>query len=190
MYDSEKKLLMEVAAGNENAFRQLFYQYHEQLGRYIFHITHSHELTEEIVQDIFLKIWMNNEALAEIKNFKAYLFVLSKNHTLNYLRKLAKELSQKRKWEEDFLSIQFLDNVPENTYYRLLDEAIDRLPPQQQKVYLLSRHQRLKHAEIADQLNISKETVKSYLKIATASITAYITSNLVCFILGIRLFFN
>lgn len=182
MYDSEEKLLMEVAAGNENAFRQLFYQHHTQLGRYIFSITHSQESAEEIVQDVFLKIWLNKEALAEIKNFKAYLFVLSKNHTLNYLRKLGRELSLKKKWEDDFVIMQSSYNIPENTYYRLLDEAIDHLPSQQQKVYLLSRHQRLKQSEIASKLNLSKETVKSYLKIATASITTYISSNLKFFI--------
>jgi RNA polymerase sigma-70 factor (family 1) len=177
MYNSEKRLLEEVAAGNEHAFQQLFYQYHEHLGKHVFYITQSHELTEEIVQDVFLKIWLNKEALIEIKNLKAYLFVLSKNHTLNFLRKLGKELLLKKKWEEDFLNMRTSDNIPENTYYRLLDEAIDHLPSQQQKVYLLSRHQRLKQSEIARKLNLSKETVKSYLKIATTSITAYISSH-------------
>lgn len=177
MDDSEKRLLSGAAAGNEQAFGQLFTQYHQQLGRYIFRITNSRELTEEIVQEVFARVWVNQKALAEVRDFRAYLFVLSKNYTLNYLRKLTNELMLKNKWKDEVVRTAAHDPIPD-VYYRLLDEAIDQLPRQQRKVYLLSRHERLKYAEIADKLNLSPETVKSYLKIATASITSYITSNL------------
>ena len=63
-------------------------------------------------------------------------------------------------------------------YYSLLDEAIDHLPPQQQKVYLLSRHKRLKYDEIATQMGLSRETVKKYLQGATHSITNFVQSNI------------
>lgn len=178
MYDSETTLLMEVAAGNEAAFGQLFNRYHQQLGTYIFRITNSYELVEEIVQDVFLKIWLNREVLAEVRNFKAYLFVLSKNYALNHLRKLTKEQLMKNKWEEDCIKSLMPENIIDNMYYSLLDEAIDQLPLQQQKVYVLSRHQRLKYSEIAENLDLSRETVKKYLKIATASITAYVKTSL------------
>lgn len=177
MCDPDKKLLLEVAAGKESAFRQLFDQCHHSLGRYIFRITQSQELAEEIVQDVFLKVWMNRASLAEIQSFKAWLFVASKNHALNHLRKLAREKMLKNQWEAYAISVD-TSNAQDERYYRLLDEAIDQLPPQQQKVYLLSRHKRLKYDEIAVELNLSRETVKSYLKLATASITAYMTSNL------------
>lgn len=176
MDNSEKSLLMEVAAGNENAFKQLFNLYHSQLRIYIYRITNSYELTDEIVQDAFLKVWINHAALGEIQSFKAYLFVLTKNHTLNYLRKLTKEQKLRNGWEEDYMKTP--EVMPDNLYYRLLDEAIDQLSPQQQKVYLLSRHQRLKYTEIADELKLSRETVKSYLKIATASIATYVKARL------------
>lgn len=176
MYDSERSLLREVAAGSEQAFRQLFERYHQQLGRYVFRITHSKELSEEIVQDVFVKIWMNHKALDGVQNFRAYLFILSKNHTLNYLRKLTRELLRENKWKEEVMHSIDHGNTPD-VYYRLLDEAIDHLPPQQQKVYLLSRHERLKYAEIAAKLQLSPETVKGYLKTATAFIKNYINSH-------------
>ena len=187
MCDSEKNLLMQLAAGNEAAFKELFNQYHKQLGTYIYRITNSYELAEEIVQDVFLKVWMNHEIFANVSSFKAYLFVLSKNHTLNYLRKLTKEQMRKNEWEQQSIRTLKLDDTTDKLCYSLLDKAIDRLPMQQQKVYLLSRHQRLKYAEIANELDISHETVKKYLKIATASITKYVKASLNAFLVFIFL---
>lgn len=174
---SEKDLLIKVSAGDEDAFRQLFSKYHQQLGIHIFRITNSVDIAEEIVQDVFLKIWISREALARVHNFKAYLFVISKNYTLNCLRKLSRERIHKKEWEDNSVNILTSESDSFNIYYSLLDEAIDQLPPQQQKVYLLSRHERLRYAEIAHRLNISCETVKKYLQIATASITAYVKTN-------------
>ena len=184
---SEKDLLNKVAEGNEDSFRQLFSKYHQQLGTHIFRITNSVDLAEEIVQDVFLKIWMSREALSGVHNFKAYLFVISKNHTLNCLRKLSKERMYMKKCEDDFARENVYDEEPIDLYHSLLDEAINQLPAQQQKVYLLSRHERLRYAEVASELNISRETVKKYLQIATASITAYVLTNvnttvLLCFV--------
>ncbi|HEY1062226.1 MAG TPA: sigma-70 family RNA polymerase sigma factor [Daejeonella sp.] len=174
---SEKKLLIKVSAGEEDAFRQLFLKYHQQLGIHIFRITNSVDIAEEIVQDVFLKIWMSRETLVRVRNFKAYLFVISKNHTLNCLRKLSREQINKKEWEDSSVKILTSESDSLNIYYCLLDEAIDQLPPQQQKVYLLSRHERLRYTEIANRLNLSCETVKKYLQIATASITAYVKTN-------------
>ena len=102
----------------------------------------------------------------------------SKNHALNCLKELAKQKVQMRKLEISGLDLTIPDEQEDNMYYNLLDEAIDHLPSQQQKVYLLSRHSRLKYAEIADQLKLSRETVKKYLQIATISITDYVRSHL------------
>jgi len=170
---SDNDLLIKASEGDEQAFAQLFYKYHHQLGLHIFRITNSMVIAEEIVQDVFLKIWMSREALAGVNNFRAYLFVISKNHTLNCLRKLTKERQQRKLFEEDTAR----DPLPDtriNIYHSLLDDAIDQLPPQQQLVYLLSRHKRLKYVEVASRLNISHESVKKYLRIATSSITSYV----------------
>lgn len=173
-----KNLCLQISLGNEQAFQQLFNTYHQQLGAYILRITNSTELAEEIVLDVFLKIWMNREMLQEIQNFKAYLFVVSKNHTLNALKRVVKERLLQKEMEEHYTKDVLAEEADPNQYYSLLDEAIDHLPPQQQKIYLLSRHKRLKYSEIAKKLNLSHETVKKYLQIATSSITTYVNANL------------
>lgn len=170
-FENEKELLLQVSAGNEFAFRKVFNLHHQKLGAYIFRLTDNQELAKEVVQDVFLKIWLNRKALEKVQNFNAYLFTVSKNHALNCLRQQSKEWLQQRKW---FTEQDELTETDAGNYYNLLDKAIDRLPKQQQKIYLLSRHQRLKYAEIATKLNLSKETVKKYLKIANHSITSFL----------------
>jgi RNA polymerase sigma-70 factor (family 1) len=174
----EKELLLKVANGDEHAFSELFNTHHQLLGAHIYRITDSVELAEEVVQDVFLKIWMSRETLTAVQNFRAYLFVISKNHALNCLRKLAKERIHQKTIEENAMAITPDDNPGLEDYYSLLDEAIDHLPPQQQKVYLLSRHNRLKYDEIASQMGLSRETVKKYLQGATHSITSFVQSNI------------
>ena len=174
---SDSDQLIMVAAGNEMAFKQLFLKYHQQLGAHIFRITNSMDLAEEIVQDVFLKIWINREALSGVHNFKAYLFVISKNHTLNCLRKLIRQRNHLNICEEKYMMSLTADSEDSNSYHTILDQAIDRLPPQQQRVYLLSRHQRLRYAEVANRMNISHESVKKYLSIANASIIAFLKAN-------------
>ncbi|MDN5285851.1 MAG: polymerase sigma-70 factor [Mucilaginibacter sp.] len=175
---NEREVLTQVASGNEHAFRQLFMSHHQQLGVHMLRLTNSAELAEEVVQDVFLKIWLTRESLVGVDNFKAYLFVISKNHALNCLKKLAKERVLVKALEIDGTGTFITEVADTDLYYNLLDEAIDQLPPQQQKVYLLSRHGRLKYAEIADQLELSRETVKKYLQIATVSITEYVHEHL------------
>jgi RNA polymerase sigma-70 factor (family 1) len=174
----EKELLFKVAHGDEHAFNELFHAYHQHLGTHIFRITDSMELAEEVVQDMFLKVWINRKTLTTVENFKGYLFVLSKNHALNCLRKLAKERALQNSIDNnDQPVLEIADQDGGDNYYTLLDEAIDHLPPQQQKVYLLSRHSRLKYDEIARQMGLSRETVKKYLQASTLSITNFVQSH-------------
>ena len=177
-YD-EKALLLQIASGDEGAFSRLFRLYHQLLGTYILRLTKSRELTEDIVQDVFMKIWLNRQDLVDVRDFRAFLFVASKNHALNCLKKKAKEQSVVTGLDENVDVPMLADTILEDEYYLLIDEAIDQLSPQQQKVFLMSRHERLKYTEIAQQLNLSRETVKKYLQLSTESITFYIRNKLI-----------
>ncbi|RAK02290.1 RNA polymerase sigma-70 factor (ECF subfamily) [Larkinella arboricola] len=184
----EHEVLRRIAQGDEKAFAALFDHYHQRLGIHIYRITKSTELAEEIVHDVFLKIWLNRELLGEIENFQAYLFVLSKNAALNGLKKLANE--QARITELDADQLQIAETTEDDYRYLLIDEAIDRLPFQQRQVYLLSRHERLSYAEIAERMSLSRETVKKYLQLSTESISSYIRKRLVISVLLlIQIFF-
>ena len=165
---NEAELLALVAKGDERAFTELFDAYYRQLGEYVYKLTESIEVTEEIVQDVFIKIWLKRETLPGLDNFSYYLFILSKNQTLNHLRKKANDKVRQLEWLKQFEEEAYMpDDTPVIEEYRsLIDDAIEKLPPQQKKVYKMSREERLKHEEIAKILDISPETVKKHIKLA------------------------
>lgn len=187
---TENELLCQVAAGNEQAFSQLFHIYHQRLAGYIYQLTASKELAEEVVQDVFMKIWITRESLGSVKQFDSWLFVISKNYALNALRKATQQRLKQLEW----MTIQpgEVDSPDsfDNDRYRAALEAIEQLPAQQQKVFILHRVKKLKYQDIATELHVSRETVKSYLKLANSSVTRFIrkrTSTFFVLIILLRL---
>src|SRR5258705_11190877 len=176
---NEKDLLLRVAGGDEKAFEELFYAYHNQLGAYVMGWTKSIAIAEEIVQDVFLKIWMNRQALPSVDRFDNYLYILSRNFQFNSLRKIANNRFKSREWAKNFENDQdFSPDTVAEEYLPLIEQTIATLPPQQQKVYILKRRQDLKYEEIASQLNISPETARKHLAAALKNITAYVKEHL------------
>lgn len=173
LYD-EKLLLSQAAEGNEKAFSQLFYSFHQELGGYMFYLTKSLPLAEEIVQEVFIKIWEKKEQLISINNFRAYLFTISRNHAFNALRQQARDAVKLQKWILDIEhETETIYDSDLEKYYMLIETAISQLPPQQQKAWLLSRKEGLKHEEIASLLSLSRETVKRHISLALNSIKRY-----------------
>ncbi len=181
-----KELLTKVAEGNEKAFRQVFDMYHHQLGEFIMRLAESERITQEIVQDVFLKIWINRSTLAEIDCFKAYLFVVAKNHAFNCLKQIAREKMRQNEWVDSVVraaSIQ-QDDEENNVLISMnkIDEAVSLLPPQQQKVYLLSRMEGMRQQAIASELNISLETVKKHMVLALRFLKNHLRANIGLFL--------
>ena len=172
-YD-EKTLLLEIAEGDETAFAGLYNKWQGQLSSFIFKLTQSQEMAAEIVQDVFLKIWMSRETLSEIQNFKAYLFVMSRNHALNALKKTMRQIKQLEAFGK---SGNEVDDPQEAQIeiYSLLDEAIDKLSPRQKEIYLMHRQQRLTYIQIAEMLGIGRESVKTHLQLAVKSISRHLS---------------
>jgi RNA polymerase sigma-70 factor (family 1) len=178
---NEFKLLNEIAKGSEKAFAELFYAYHNQLGEFVLMLTNSYEMTEEIIQDVFVKVWLNREALTGIDKFTSYLFILTRNYTLNCIRKMVND--RKSKDQYDTLQLADAENLcteveweTDQDYQGLIDKAIAQLPPQQQKVFLL-RQKGLKNPEIAKQINVSPQSVKKYQQWALKYVADFVKSN-------------
>jgi RNA polymerase sigma-70 factor (family 1) len=181
--DQDIALLLAVAQGDERAFTALYNRYHQRLAVHIYRITKSTELAEEVVHDVFLKIWLNRETLTGIGNFPVYLYVISRNAALNCLKRTAREKALTTDFDPALDQLPLAETSEEDYRYILIDEAIDRLPPQQRQAYLLARHERLTYTEVAMRMGLSKETVKKYLQIATEFISGYITKKLIISIL-------
>jgi RNA polymerase sigma-70 factor (family 1) len=123
-------------------------------------------VAEEIVQDVFLKIWENPKNLEEIQSIKSYLYRSVINASINYVNrqrnielhhhKIAAEASEEE--------LNYLDE--ENEMIVLLHQEINKLPPQCQKVFKLNRFEHLKYKEIATLLDISERTVENHISVA------------------------
>lgn len=174
--NNEAELIQKIAKGDKRAFTILFDAYYKLLASYVFKLTESLEVTEEIVQDVFIKIWLKRAELGHVNNFSGYIFILSKNQTLNYLRKKARDLLKFKTWEKESENdtSESSDHEQVEAIHFLIDQAMGYLTVQQKKIYLLSREKKLKYEEIAAVLNISSETVKKHVYLASRTIKEYV----------------
>lgn len=171
----EKDLLLKVSNGDEDSFRYLFDKYRNKIYSLSMYLTRSEFISEEITQEVFMKIWLNRKQLGVVEYFNAYLRTIASHVASNYLKRLANEkiILQKIAHESLRSSETTDDTIIYNEYQAILEQAIQNLPPQQKKVYLLSRHEGLKQADIAKKMNLSPHTVKEYMKNATLSIRKF-----------------
>ncbi len=176
----EKDLLTEVSKGSEKAFKSLFKAYYDQLNNYIFSITKSKQIAEELAMDVFLKIWLGRDIIPQIEKFDAFLFRVAHNKSIDFLRSVAKDPKfQDLLWDQ----IQMANNTQADSpvilheYEAKLSEAVSLLSPQRKKVYQLSREQDMTHDQIAAQLKLSKNTVNNHIVEAQRFIRSYLAKN-------------
>jgi RNA polymerase sigma-70 factor (ECF subfamily) len=175
---NETELLKLTAEGDEHAFASLFHAYHQSLGSYIFKLTDSRAVAEEIVQEAFIKAWQQRSTLVEVKNFKSWIFMVSRNHALNTMRNRSRQLLRHNEWLKQQDSASEMENSTDVSYLnKIIAEAIASLPAQQQRAYLLSRENAMTHAQIAAEMQISPNTVKRHITIALQTITSYLRTH-------------
>ena len=175
-FDSEQLLFRRVSEGDRNAFRLLFELYSGRLTTFIYKLTKSETVAAELVQDIFVNLWVRRSHLADLNNPQAYLFTMASNRTIDHLRKVSAESKML-----DGLWARFSNHneATEEAYNAkecsdLINKAVVQLSVQKQKIFRLSRYEGLKHEEIADYLGLSKSTVKNHLVETLRHIRTYL----------------
>lgn len=164
--ESGSELVKLILQGDTDRFALFYRLYFKKLVVEADKYTRDIGIAEELVQDLFLKIWENPETMGNVKMLKPYLYRAIINLSINYLNK------QKRNDEININFAQTLtdDNLEavdeENRMIAILVDEIDRLPPQCQKVFKMSRFDGLRYKQIGEVLGISERTVENH--IATA----------------------
>lgn len=160
----EKKLLLELSQGSELAFTNLYNKYKNAVYSTALKITKSKTLSEETVQDVFLKVWQNQKNLTEISNFENYLFIVSRNHIFDMLKKIARDTSLITDIKYQSTTSNDTDTeIKDQQYAVILNDIVEQLPPQQQKIYKMAKWEGLSHQKIGEDLGISPETVKKHM---------------------------
>jgi RNA polymerase sigma-70 factor (family 1) len=165
---NEKQLLLLAAAGDPDAFRLLYDNYRHKVYAFIYHMTGSFAMAEDVVQDVFVQIWERKASLGDIENFNAYLHRLVRNKAIDSLRRLSLEedIIRERVNRAPAMSAASDERLLYNELRRKLYLAVGKLPEQQRRVYRLSREEGLRQEEIAARLNIAVATVKKHLTLA------------------------
>lgn len=169
-------LLMCTGDGNELAFRRVIDFYKERFYAASLKMTHSGDIAEEIVQEVFVNLWIKRAQVAAAANPEGYLFAMLHNSIYAHFRKLALEKTMRKKlgeqsWDIDSNPVEDMLFAKEDG--KIFEAVINQLPRQQRMVYKLSKQQGLSRQEVADHLHISPNTVKNHLQQAMRFIGDY-----------------
>ncbi|MFY7839082.1 MAG: RNA polymerase sigma-70 factor [Lacibacter sp.] len=155
-------------ASDEQAYKKLFYQFYKPLCRFAYSMVKNTEDVEEIVSDVFLKIWLMDEKLGIVEDLTTYLFKATKNSCLNFL--------QSAGHKKDLVTDMLSENIPELFFENpdsepsevqlLLEKTVNNLPPKCQMIFRLIKENGMSHKQVIDILDVSQNTIETQMRIA------------------------
>lgn len=173
MYPSLTPLLRAISNGDEHAFRQVMHRFGDRLYQFALGIVKTPQDAEEIVSDVFLKIWHLRKQLPESEQFPFYLYRAVKHTSLNYLKKK----TRKKEVEAAYTlqAVPYLSRTPEEMVISKenllqINQAINDLPLRCRQVFILVKEDRLSYRQVAELLDISTATVNAQMTIAVKKI--------------------
>lgn len=171
---TDTELFAYIARGDEEAFAQLFHAYVPKLLPFITKLTKSEHMDQEIIQETFLRIWMNRTDLLTIQHPPAWIYKIASNVSLTYLKTLdnRKRLLQKVIVPDAAESLS--DALDSKELHLIIQRAVTMLPDRRQEIYRLSREEGLTHQQIAEKLHLSQNTVKNQIGISLKFIQEFI----------------
>ena len=159
----ENEILNQIRQGDLKEFEFMFRTYYKELCNYAFQYFHDKDTSEEIVQDLFYKLWIKKETLVIKTSIRAYLYKAVYNNTMLFLRK--KKSREKIELMPEEVDHAYVNEPEIPMQYteldRIIQETIVSMPERVRKIYELSRLEGLKYKEIADRLSISIKTVEA-----------------------------
>ncbi len=158
-----------IALNDQSAYKELFELFYSRLLRLAFIITRSRELAEEIVSDVFIRLWRNRDKIAEIENLKVYLYVAVKNTSLNYFSRLTKTRTVSLD-DLDFEPVQPFADPEQALITKEMNArihlAIQNLPPRCRIIFKLVKEDGLTYKEAAEVLHLAVGTIDNQLVLA------------------------
>ena len=162
MVVADNILIAGIKRDDYSSYNQLFVRYYNRLCLFVFKLTQSYSASEDIVQELFVRLWMNREKLEIRGNISGYLYQASRNSALNYLRaeNNRKKTIDRIPFQEESTDENLIEQVE---FSAALYKCIEQLPARSKDVFMKSRFDGLKQQEISDQLGISIKTIKNQI---------------------------
>lgn len=171
--------ISELKSGSEKVFREIMERWYSRLFNFANGYLNNRENTKEVIQDVFLQLWDHRQKLADNTSLNAYLYTLTRNRCIDLIRREKLMLQFRADKQEEYArlteSYQALSDPILNEIFALelqheIDQAINALPDQCRKVFLMSRTSGMKNKEISRVLELSEKTVESHLSKALRTI--------------------
>lgn len=160
---SEAALIREIHAKNRHAFTYVYERHFQELVMTAFRYVKDAGIAQELVQEVFIRIWEQPALLDENGALRAYLYKAVINHAINYLKR-EKNIARHHSLIAASLTDSYLHNLQEEQELKLrIHQEIEKLPKQCAKVFKMSRFDGLKYREIAEQLQLSEKTVENHI---------------------------
>lgn len=187
----DSKLVSLLAADSENAFQLIYDRHRNRIYQTAIRYLKSPVIAQDVVQDVFLKLWYHRKELDINQSIEAWLYSVTKNNLLNRIKKIAGEWKAMKHVGNltESLSENVESKLEESQHKELLVLAISRLSDQQQKVFKLSRYEMLTYTEIGEKLDISPLTVKTHMARALSSIREFFLKHGITFSFSIFILF-
>jgi RNA polymerase sigma-70 factor (ECF subfamily) len=171
-YLNSEELIKQLKKGDEKAYTYLIDLYYESLCDYARNLSRDHYLSEDIVQNVFIKIWDKRAILKTNFIIKKYLYKAVFNEFINQYRKdIATTALEKKYIEEVDLYLENEDEQKLLELINLVKQQIELLPPKCKETFLLSRYEGLTYVEISKYLNVSIKTVEDHMSRAFATLS-------------------
>lgn len=178
MTESEvRKLLRRMKElDSQTAFRQFYDMTYDRLFRIAYYFVKHEEWSQEIVLDVFLKLWEQRATLPDVRNIEDYCFILTKNASLNYLEKESRRATSPSDTlpEPEAHSYSPEETLISEELFALYVKALDRLPERCREVFIRIREEHQSYAQVAEALEISTKTVDAQLQKAVGKLKAII----------------
>ena len=184
------ELFQRIAQGDEAAFRDIFHIFTPRLHVFLYRIVKSESITEGLIQDVFMKLWLNREEVAQKEEPASWLFTVAANQAFNHL----KRMSTKQRYIDYIKREMAVDTPPEAEESLALKEsreafyeALEKLPQQRRLIFTMSRLEGLTHKEIAVKLQISPFTVKNQVIAALDFMRKHLHRNSACLLIAMNM---
>lgn len=158
-----ESILKKVVEGDEKAFAQLYNKYRKPTLRFCTSILKDEDEAENMLHEVFIKIWERRAQINPERNFHSYLFTCLRNMAFDYLKEMDKNHQLRQQYLERMESYREDDREEEEKQLARLRQAVNGLSEKRKRILLLSVHEGRSYQEIAEMLRISKNTVKNQL---------------------------
>lgn len=177
LLNNDRQLISHIRDTEEEAFSAVYNRYHKSVYAYVLSLVKIPEIAEDLVQEVFMKLWLIRKKLTILSSFESYMFRIAHNMAVDFIKRAAVDRELRNKI---LIHIKFVSQPQESSseyikkHDALLDEALASLPPQRRKVFDLCRQGQKSYKEVGQVLGISRNTVKEHMVKAMQSLRSFL----------------